>query len=112
MLIKHFIENFFLNVFFFDFVVQQKLEEYRESESKGEKLNEDQQTAVNRYDEVIRSLELAKELEKQFVGLASDVSNLNPYQIINKLTVLLFPDSSFTWEILEKAIFIIFLNNF
>ncbi len=54
--------------------MKQKLEEYKDEQKKGQKLNEDQQSAVNKYDEVIRSLELARELEKQFVGLASDVS--------------------------------------
>ncbi len=56
------------------FLMKQKLEEYKDEQKKGQKLNEDQQSAVNKYDEVIRSLELARELEKQFVGLASDVS--------------------------------------
>lgn len=51
---------------------RQKLEEYKESQRKGTKLNEDQLLAVSRYDEVIRSLELSRELEKQFVTLAND----------------------------------------
>lgn len=51
---------------------RQKLEEYKESQRKGQKLNEDQLLAVSRYDEVIRTLELSKELEKQFVTLAND----------------------------------------
>ena len=42
-------------------------------QKKGTKLNEDQLLAVSKYDEVIRSLELSRELEKQFVGLANDV---------------------------------------
>jgi len=49
-----------------------KLEEYKESARKGAKLNEDQLNAVAKFDEVIRTLELTKELEKQFVGLAND----------------------------------------
>ena len=50
-----------------------KLEEYKAEEKKGIKLNEDQLSAVSRYDEVLRTLELSRELEKQFVGLANDV---------------------------------------
>jgi len=49
-----------------------KLEEYKESARKGATLNEDQLSAVSKYDEVMRTLELTKELEKQFVGLAND----------------------------------------
>ena len=41
---------------------------------KNEVLNEDQLSAVSRYDEVIRTLELSRELEKQFISLANDVS--------------------------------------
>jgi hypothetical protein len=38
-------------------------------------LNEDQLSAVSRYDEVIRTLDLSREMEKQFIGLANDVSS-------------------------------------
>ena len=51
-----------------------KLEEYRATQKKGENLNEDQLSAVSRYDEVLRTLELTREMEKQFVGLANDVN--------------------------------------
>lgn len=51
---------------------RQKLEEYKESQRKGAVLNEDQLLAVSKYEEVIKSLELSRELEKQFVGLAND----------------------------------------
>jgi hypothetical protein len=51
---------------------RQKLEEYKDSEKKGESLNADQKQAIERYDEVIRTLDLARELEKQFMSLAND----------------------------------------
>jgi caprin-1 len=51
---------------------RQKLEEYKENARKGATLNEDQLQAVSKYDEVIRTLELTREMEKQFVGLAND----------------------------------------
>lgn len=49
-----------------------KLEEYKETQRKGYALNEDQLSAVSKYDEVLRTLELTREMEKQFVGLAND----------------------------------------
>lgn len=52
-----------------------KLDEYKESQRKGTVLNEDQLAAVSKYEEVVRSLELARELEKQFVTIANDVNN-------------------------------------
>ena len=52
------------------------MEEYKENQKKGTTLNEDQLLAVSKYEEVVRSLELSKELEKQFIGLANEV-NLN-----------------------------------
>jgi len=55
--------------------LQQKLEEYKASERKGVVLNEDQLLAVSKYEEVLRTLELSRELEKQFVALANDVSD-------------------------------------
>ena len=52
------------------------MEEYKETQKKGTKLNEDQLLAVSKYEEVIRQLELSRELEKQFIGLANDVRNI------------------------------------
>lgn len=49
-----------------------KLEEYQENARKGAILNEDQLLAVSKYDEVLRTLELTREMEKQFIGLAND----------------------------------------
>jgi len=49
-----------------------KLEEYKENARKGATLNEDQLSAVAKYDEVLRTLELTKEMEKSFIGLAND----------------------------------------
>lgn len=46
-------------------------------QSKKETLNEDQLSAVSKFDEVIRTLELTKELEKQFIALANDVTRKN-----------------------------------
>jgi predicted S18 family serine protease len=48
------------------------LEEYKDIQKRGANLNEDQLLAVSKYEEVLRSLELSRELEKQFVGLAND----------------------------------------
>lgn len=49
------------------------MEEYQANARKGVTLNEDQQSAVSKYDEVLRTLELTKEMEKSFIGLANDV---------------------------------------
>lgn len=51
---------------------RQKLEEYKHNQKKGQVLNEDQLLAVSKYEEVLRTLELSRELEKQFVNLAND----------------------------------------
>lgn len=51
---------------------RQRLEEYKASERKGTVLNEDQLLAVSKYEEVLRTLELSRELEKQFIALAND----------------------------------------
>ena len=48
-----------------------------ETQRKGTALNEDQLLAVSKYEEVIKSLELSRELEKQFISLANDVSLIN-----------------------------------
>jgi len=49
-----------------------KLDEYKEMLRKKTPLNEDQSSALSRYDEVIRTLELTKEMEKAFIQLAND----------------------------------------
>lgn len=49
-----------------------KLDGYREDSRRGKTLNEDQQAAVNKYDEVIGTLEFARELTGQFGKLAVD----------------------------------------
>jgi hypothetical protein len=54
--------------------LQQRLEEYKEQQSSGAKMNEDQLSALSKYEEVLRTLELSRELEKQFVCLANDVN--------------------------------------
>lgn len=53
------------------FCFQSKLESYRELQNSGKDLNADQKTAVAKYDEVIQTLEFAKDLCKQFLGIAT-----------------------------------------
>lgn len=60
---------------------RQKLEEYKASELKGAVLNEDQLLAVSKYEEVLRTLELSRELEKQFMALANDVMKQQKKQL-------------------------------
>jgi len=60
---------------------RQKLEEYKENQRKGIVLNEDQLSAVSKFEEVTRSLELSRELEKQFVGLANDAMKQQKKQL-------------------------------
>lgn len=52
-------------------VFQAKLESYRELQNSGKDLNSDQKTAVAKYDEVIQTLDFAKDLYKQFLAIAS-----------------------------------------
>merc|ERR1712079_454379 len=49
-----------------------KLDSYRDILRRGKALNEDQQSAVDKYDEVIGTLEFTKELMGQFSKLATD----------------------------------------
>lgn len=49
-----------------------KLESYRDLQKNGKELNADQKTAVAKYDEVLQTLDITKELYKQIVGIASD----------------------------------------
>jgi caprin-1 len=49
-----------------------KLDGYREDSRRGKELNNDQQAAVAKYDEVIGTLEFARELTGQFGKLALD----------------------------------------
>ena len=51
---------------------QGKLDVYRDTLQRGKSLNEDQQAAVAKYDEVIGTLEFARELSGQFTKLALD----------------------------------------
>ncbi|KAM8974131.1 caprin-2 [Pelodytes ibericus] len=50
-----------------------KLEDYRERLNSGECLNQDQQEAVDKYEEVIHNLEFAKELQKTFSALNQEL---------------------------------------
>ncbi|XP_063708130.1 caprin homolog [Culicoides brevitarsis] len=51
-----------------------KLDGYRDLEKKGEKLTTEQKHACKKYEEVIHSLDLAKELNKQFAQLAKEAN--------------------------------------
>ncbi|XP_071445555.1 caprin-1-like isoform X2 [Hetaerina americana] len=51
-----------------------KLEAYKEEQKNGKELNSDQFSAVAKYDEVIQTLEFARELSKNFNGIASDAA--------------------------------------
>jgi len=47
-----------------------KLESYRDLQKSGKDLNADQKTAVAKYDEVVQTLEFARDLAKQFMSIA------------------------------------------
>ncbi|OAD57644.1 Caprin like protein [Eufriesea mexicana] len=49
-----------------------KLESYRDLQKNGKELNADQKTAIAKYDEVLQTLDITKELYKQIVGIAHD----------------------------------------
>lgn len=51
--------------------LQNKLESYKAIEKSGKKLTADQKNAVSKYDECLTSLELARELCKQFQSIAT-----------------------------------------
>ncbi|GJQ86618.1 hypothetical protein Trydic_g15722, partial [Trypoxylus dichotomus] len=48
-----------------------KLESYRELQNSGKDLNQDQKTAIAKYDEVVQTLEFAREQYKQFLSIAT-----------------------------------------
>lgn len=48
-----------------------KLESYKELQNAGKELNADQKTAVAKFNEVINTLDFARDLCKQFLGIAS-----------------------------------------
>ncbi|XP_046747797.1 caprin homolog [Diprion similis] len=49
-----------------------KLESYKDLQKQGKELNHDQKIAVAKYDEVVQTLDLTRELCKQIVGIAND----------------------------------------
>lgn len=51
-----------------------KLESYRDLQKNGKELNQDQKTAVAKYDEVQQTLDITRELYKQIVGIANDAT--------------------------------------
>lgn len=59
---------------FLRFLLQTRLDGYRDLEKKGEKLTTDQKHACKKYEEVIHSLDLAKELNKQFAQLVKEAN--------------------------------------
>jgi len=57
-----------------------KLDVYKEESAQGKELNEDQKNAVMRYEEVVQSLEVARELQKQFVQITQEAVKSNKKQ--------------------------------
>ncbi|XP_046430418.1 caprin homolog [Neodiprion fabricii] len=51
-----------------------KLESYKDLQKQGKELNHDQKIAVAKYDEVVQTLDLTRELCKQIVGIANDAA--------------------------------------
>ncbi|XP_011708095.1 PREDICTED: caprin homolog [Wasmannia auropunctata] len=49
-----------------------KLESYRDLQKNGRELNADQKTAVAKYDEVLQTLDITRDLYKQIVNIAND----------------------------------------
>ncbi|XP_022921025.2 caprin homolog isoform X1 [Onthophagus taurus] len=47
-----------------------KLISYKQLQSSGKELNQDQKTAIAKFDEVVQTLDFARDLCKQFIGLA------------------------------------------
>lgn len=47
------------------------MESYRDLQTSGKELNHDQKTAVAKYEEVVQTLEFARDLCKQFLGIAT-----------------------------------------
>lgn len=56
------------------FFLQGKLESYRDIQKAGKELDRDQKVAVAKYDEVLQTLEITRELYKQIVGIANDAA--------------------------------------
>lgn len=50
--------------------LQSKLESYKDLQKSGKDLNQDQKTAIAKYDEVITTLDFARDLCKQFLSIA------------------------------------------
>lgn len=48
-----------------------KLESYKQLQNSGKDLNQDQKTAIAKYNEVVQTLEFARDLCKQFLGIAT-----------------------------------------
>lgn len=55
---------------------KQKLDSLKEKQGSGVTLEKDQQVAVDKYGEVIQNLEFARDLQKQFQAISTDVEKL------------------------------------
>ncbi|KAK7862622.1 hypothetical protein R5R35_005658 [Gryllus longicercus] len=53
---------------------KRKIESYREEQKNGKELNADQLNAVSKFDEVILTLDFARDLSKQFNGISLDAA--------------------------------------
>ncbi|CAL7937135.1 unnamed protein product [Xylocopa violacea] len=62
----------YIYIHFFHSRICVKLESYRDLQKNGRELNADQKTAVAKYDEVLQTLDITRELYKQIVGIAHD----------------------------------------
>ncbi|XP_067001718.2 caprin homolog isoform X3 [Anabrus simplex] len=59
---------------------KRKIESYRELQKDGKELNSDQLNAVSKYEEVLQTLDFARELCKQFNGIAADAAKQHKKQ--------------------------------
>lgn len=64
----------FVNTSALRFLLQGKLDGYREEASKGKKLSEDKQQAVAHFNEVVATLDLTREFIQQFEKIGIDAS--------------------------------------
>ena len=63
------------------FVLQGKLDGYRADYQRGKTLNDDQKAAIAKYDEVLQTLEFARELSSQFKTLAIEEEKTRKKQV-------------------------------
>ncbi|XP_060082581.1 caprin-1-like isoform X2 [Ylistrum balloti] len=58
-----------------------KLDGYKAKADSGTKLEKDQQAAVDKYDEVMQTLEFARDLQKQFLSISADAEKMMKKQL-------------------------------